>query len=63
MQLTSGGGSYRSKNLESTPIKNGKGACKTSTKPEQVGKILNKVASFAQKTHPKDTRECKGTAT
>lgn len=28
-QLTSDGGSYMSKNLESTPIKNGNGACKT----------------------------------
>lgn len=31
-QLTSTGGSYKSKNLESTPIKNGTGACKTSAK-------------------------------
>lgn len=33
IQLTSDGGSYKSKNRESTPIKNGKGACKTSTRP------------------------------
>lgn len=32
-QLTSDGGSYKSKKRESTPIKNGNGACKTSTKP------------------------------
>ena len=32
-QLTSVGGSYKSKNLESTPIRNGNGACKTSAKP------------------------------
>lgn len=30
--VTSVGGSYKSKNLESTPIKNGNGACKTSAK-------------------------------
>lgn len=35
MQLTSAGGSYRSKNLESTPIKKGKGACNTSTRPKK----------------------------
>lgn len=33
MQVTSVGGSYKSKNLESTPIKYGNGACKTSAKP------------------------------
>lgn len=32
-QLTSEGGSYKSKNLESTPIKNGNGACRTSANP------------------------------
>lgn len=31
-QVTSVGGSYKSKNLESTPIRNGNGACKTSAK-------------------------------
>jgi len=30
--VTSVGGSYKSKNLESTPIRNGNGACKTSAK-------------------------------
>jgi hypothetical protein len=32
-QFTSDGGSYRSKNLESTPIRNGSGAFSTSAKP------------------------------
>lgn len=40
MQLTSGGGSYKSKNLESTPIKNGSGACKTSTKPTRNKEVI-----------------------
>lgn len=31
-QFTSGGGSYKSKKRESTPIKNGTGACNTSAK-------------------------------
>lgn len=31
--VTSGGGSYRSKNLESTPMRYGNGACNTSAKP------------------------------
>lgn len=42
-QLTSAGGSYRSKNRESTPVKNGNGACKISTKPENNKR--NKSAS------------------
>lgn len=32
-QVTSFGGSYRSKNRESTPIRYGNGACSTSAKP------------------------------
>lgn len=35
IQLTSGGGPYKSKNRESTPIKKGNGASNTSTRPKK----------------------------
>lgn len=40
-QLTSVGGSNKSKNLESTPIKYGNGACKTSAKPKNL--LIKKI--------------------
>lgn len=43
IQLTSVGGSYKSKNLESTPIKYGKGACKTSAKPKNTNHFNNYI--------------------